>query len=333
VGIAVGRRGQTADDLLRDADVAMYAAKAGGKRRVARFDPSMHAALVARHTLSGELARALARDELQVHYQPIVELATGRPIAAEALIRWHHPVRGYLAPEEFISIAEETGSILALGRFVLMEAVARAAHWRRMPGVPDDFKVSINVSPLQLLQVEFVAEVVAALAAAELPAGALILEMTETVMLRDTQPTMAKLDELKRLGVGIAIDDFGTGYSSLGYLRRFPVDVLKIARDFVPLPMAVGSEDDWAVANTIVALGRTMNMRIVAEGIEYPSQLDRLRAMGCEFGQGYLFLRPTDERAFGRYLAARMTPVVAGREGEEPVADAAARRVTEAPAA
>jgi len=333
VGIAVGRSGQTADDLLRDADVAMYAAKAGGKRRVARFDPSMHAALVARHALSGELARALARDELQVHYQPIVELATGRPIAAEALVRWRHPVRGYLPPDEFISIAEETGSILALGRFVLMEAVARAAHWRRMPGVPDDFKVSINVSPLQLLQVEFVAEVVAALAAAELPAGALILEMTETVMLRDTQPTMAKLDELKRLGVGIAIDDFGTGYSSLGYLRRFPVDVLKIARDFVPLPLAAGSEDDWAVANTIVALGRTMNMRIVAEGIEYPSQLDRLRAMGCELGQGYLFLRPTDERSFGRYLAASVTPEAAGQEGEEPVGDAAARLFTEAPAA
>jgi diguanylate cyclase (GGDEF)-like protein len=333
VGIAVGRTGQTADDLLRDADVAMYAAKAGGKRRVARFDPSMHAALVARHTLSGELARALARDELQVHYQPIVELATGQPIAAEALVRWRHPVRGYLPPDEFISIAEETGSILALGRFVLMEAVARAAHWRRMPGVPADFKVSINVSPLQLLQVEFVAEVTAALAAADLPPEALILEMTETVMLRDTQPTMAKLDELKRLGVGIAIDDFGTGYSSLGYLRRFPVDVLKIARDFVPLPMLARREDDWAVANTIVALGRTMNMRIVAEGIEHPSQLDRLLAMGCEFGQGYLFLRPTDDLAFGRYLAARLSPAGDPTGADVGRGEAGTPLVVEAPAA
>jgi diguanylate cyclase (GGDEF)-like protein len=331
VGIAMGRPGQTADELLRDADVAMYAAKAGGKRRVARFEPAMHAALVARHTLSGELARALAHDALQVHYQPIVELATGRPVAVEALVRWRHPVRGYLPPDEFISIAEETGSILALGHFVLMEAVARAAHWRRMPGVPNDFRVSINVSPLQLLQVEFVAEVAAALAVAGLPPQALILEMTETVMLRDTRPTMAKLEQLKQLGVGIALDDFGTGYSALGYLRRFPIDVLKIARDFVPLPVAARGEDAWAVANTIVALGRTMKMQVIAEGIEEPGQLDRLREMGCELGQGFLFLRPTDDASFERYLAARVAGQVGvlWAAGEPPGGDGADGRVHE----
>jgi EAL domain-containing protein (putative c-di-GMP-specific phosphodiesterase class I) len=262
----------------------------------------MHAALVARHALSGELARAVANGDLRVHFQPIVELATGRVIACEALARWKHPTHGFVPPEEFISLAEETGSILALGRFVLAESAMQAGRWRRLGVVPPDFKMSINVSPLQLLQVDFVADVREVLEKSALPAEALIIEMTETVMLRDTQPTMAKLAELKELGVSIAVDDFGTGYSSLGYLRRFPVDILKIARDFVPLAEASAAEDGWAVANTIVALGRTMNIRIVAEGIEQPGQLRRLLEMGCEYGQGYLFLRPTDDSSFERYL-------------------------------
>jgi diguanylate cyclase (GGDEF)-like protein len=302
IGVATAREGQSADDLLRDADVAMYAAKSGGKRRVSFFDPSMHAALVQRHKLSGELARSVDRGELQVHYQPILELATGRVVGAEALARWYHPAKGFVAPETFIALAEENGSILGLGRFVLAESISRAGVWRRLPGVEPDFRVSVNVSPLQLLQVDFVREVAALLGETGLPPEALILEMTETVLLRDMQPTLDKLRDLKDLGVALSLDDFGTGYSSLGYLRRFPVDMLKIAREFVPSGDSAGSESDWAVAATIVALGRTMSLRIVAEGIEELGQLERLTAMGCELGQGYLFLRPCDAAAFERYL-------------------------------
>ena len=302
VGVATARPGQTADDLLRDADVAMYTAKSGGKRRVAFFDPAMHAALVQRHKLSGELARCVDRGELQVHYQPILELGTGRVVAAEALARWFHPIRGFVPPDTFIALAEENGSILALGHFVLADAIFQAGTWRRLPTADPDMRVSVNVSPLQLLQVDFVAEVATLLREAGLPPQALILEMTETVLMRDMQPTLDKLRELKELGVAISLDDFGTGYSSLGYLRRFPVDILKIAREFVPIGNPADSESEWAVANTIVALGRTMNMRIIAEGIEEVGQLERLKEMGCEYGQGYLFLRPCDAATFERHL-------------------------------
>ncbi len=305
IGIATGRPGQTADELLRDADVAMYAAKTSGKRRIARFDPSMHAALVARHTLSIELARGLERGEMEVHYQPIVELTTGRITAVEALARWRHPVRGLISPDEFIAIAEETGSIVALGRIILVEAAAQVARWSRTPGGPADLRLSINVSPVELLQVDFAADVREALEVAGLPADQLILEVTETVMLRDTQPTIAKLDELTRIGVGVAVDDFGTGYSSLGYLRRFPVSVLKIAREFVPPAESRTAEADWAVASTITALGQAMHLRVVAEGIEELVQLDRLRRMGCEFGQGFLFLHAVPALEIEPYLFGR----------------------------
>jgi diguanylate cyclase (GGDEF)-like protein len=302
IGIATGRPGQTADELLRDADVAMYAAKTSGKRRVARFDPSMHAALVARHTLSIELARGLERGELEVHYQPIVELSSGRITAIEALARWRHPVRGLVPPDEFIGIAEETGSIMVLGRIVLARAADQVAHWLRESAVSPDLRLTINVSPVELLQVDFVGDVRTALELAGLPGERLILEVTETVMLRDTQPTIAKLDELARIGVAVAVDDFGTGYSSLGYLRRFPVSYLKIAREFVPPAASPTAEADWLVAGTIVALGRAMRLGVVAEGIEERGQLDRLLQMGCEYGQGFLFLVPHDAAAIGPYL-------------------------------
>ncbi len=324
IGIATWRAGQSADELLRDADVAMYAAKTSGKRRIARFDPSMHAALVARHTLSVELARGLERGELEVHYQPIVELVSGRITAIEALARWRHPVRGLISPDEFIAIAEETGSINTLGRIVLVQAAAQVARWSRLPDIGPDLRVSINVSPVELLQVDFVGDVRSALEIAGLASDQLILEVTETVMLRDTQPTIAKLDELTRIGVGVAVDDFGTGYSSLGYLRRFPVSVLKIAREFVPPSHSQTAEADWAVASTIIALGRAMNLRVVAEGIEEAVQLDRLRAMGCEFGQGYLFLPPHDAATIEPYLRGVVEldggASVATRAAREPAA-------------
>ena len=237
IGIAAtSRADDTADVLLRNADVAMYTAKAAGKRRAAVFEPTMHAALVARHSLSAELSRSLGRGELAVFFQPIVRLADGQMAGVEALVRWRHPTRGLILPGEFIALAEETGLILALGRWVLAESAMRFGAWQAQPGVADDFFVSVNISPLQLQQPEFIDEIESILDATGLDPGRLVLELTETAMFQDTEATIVKLGALRARGVRIALDDFGTGYSSLGYLRRFPVDILKIARDFVVQP-------------------------------------------------------------------------------------------------
>ena len=292
IGIAAARDGIVrADDLLRNADVAMYSAKRGRADRVAVFDPTMHAAIVARHGLSVELARGVARGELEVVYQPIVALATGRMTGVEALVRWRHPTRGLLEPADFIEIAEENGAILPLGWFVLTEACRDMANWQRQR--PEErFTVAVNLAAAQLQEAGFVDDLKEVLASSGLDARDLVLEMTETVMFHDTQTTTARLDALRALGARIAVDDFGTGYSSLGYLRRFRVDVLKIAKEFIPSEES--DSEDWAFAHSIVALGRTLDLRIVAEGIEQPDQLERLRRLGCEFGQGYLFARPMD---------------------------------------
>ena len=238
VGIAMARStvpsglSESADDILRHADVAMYTAKAAGKRRFAVFDPAMHASIVARHELSAELARSVAHEELVVHYQPIVALDSGETVGVEALVRWRHPVRGLTHPDEFIGLAEENGTILALGRWVLAEA-CRTLVALRAAGGPERLMLSVNVSPLQLQRPDIVDEIEAVLAETGFDPADLVLELTETAMFRDTVTTIARLQAIRALGVRIAVDDFGTGYSSLGYLRRFPVDILKIARDFV----------------------------------------------------------------------------------------------------
>ena len=293
IGIAAtSRADDTADVLLRNADVAMYTAKAAGKRRAAVFEPTMHAALVARHSLSAELSRSLGRGELAVFFQPIVRLADGQMVGVEALVRWRHPTRGLILPGEFIALAEETGLILALGRWVLAEAAMRFGAWQAQPGVADDFFVSVNISPLQLQQPEFIDEIESILDATGLDPRRLVLELTETAMFQDTEATIVKLGALRARGVRIALDDFGTGYSSLGYLRRFPVDILKIARDFVVQPDLEQSE--WAFAHAIVALGQTLGLHIIAEGIEEAAQVERLLQLGCEFGQGFHLGLPID---------------------------------------
>jgi diguanylate cyclase (GGDEF)-like protein len=295
IGIAVGRDPiQQTDELLRNADVAMYTAKAGGKRRVAVFDPTMHAAIVARHALSAELARSIGHGELVVHYQPIIELATGRTAAVEALIRWRHPTRGLIGPDDFIALAEENGMILGLGRWVVEEACRQVAAWEAAGDVDDEFFVSVNLSPLQVQRPEFIEEIESVIEHSGLQPSRLVLELTETSMFQDTQATISKLEALRGRGVRIAVDDFGTGYSSLGYLRQFPVDILKIARDFV-VP-ADRPEDEWAFAHAIVALGQTLGLQIVAEGIEEAGQVERLLALGCVYGQGYHFARPMSAR-------------------------------------
>jgi diguanylate cyclase (GGDEF)-like protein len=293
IGIAVGRgEGEHADELLRNADVAMYTAKSAGKRRAAVFEPTMHATIVARHALSAELKRSMGRNELAVFYQPIVELDTGRIAGAEALVRWRHPTRGLVSPDEFIPLAEENGLILTLGRWVMAEACEQVAAWERGPGLSDDFFVSVNLSPVQLQQPELIPEIESTLKSSGLAPARLVVELTETAMFQDTETTLARLEALRALGVRIALDDFGTGYSSLGYLRRFPVDILKIAREFVvPAGRDAG---EWAFAHAIVALGHTLGLRIIAEGIEELAQAERLRGLGCELGQGYFFARAVE---------------------------------------
>jgi diguanylate cyclase (GGDEF)-like protein len=297
IGIAAGRNDQDrADDLLRNADVAMYTAKAQGKSQYAIFEPTMHAAIIERHALSSELSRGVGRGELLVYYQPIITLETGRIHGVEALVRWRHPTRGIVGPDEFIPLAEESGTILAVGRWVLTEACREAATWRETWPDAASLVLTINLSAAQLQQPDFVDELRGILAETGFPPDKLVLELTETAMFHDTQTTIARLQGLRQLGIRIAVDDFGTGYSSLGYLRRFQVDILKIARDFIG--SADGGNEDWAFAHAIVALGRTLDLRIVAEGVEQAGQLRRLREMGCEFGQGFLFARPTDGSTF-----------------------------------
>jgi len=295
IGIAAASRvDDNADVLLRNADVAMYTAKAAGKRRAAVFEPTMHAAIVARHSLSAELSRSLGRGELVVFYQPIVELASRRTVGVEALVRWRHPTKGLVLPDEFIGLAEETGLILSLGRWVLSETCAQYARWKGRPGIADDFFVSVNLSPLQLQQTEFIDEIESILAATGLDPNRLVLELTETAMFQDTEATIVKLETLRARGVRIALDDFGTGYSSLGYLRRFPIDILKIARDFVVQPDLEPGE--WAFAHAIVALGQTLGLKIVAEGIENAGQVERLIQLGCAYGQGFHLGHPVEAR-------------------------------------
>ncbi|HEY8800941.1 MAG TPA: bifunctional diguanylate cyclase/phosphodiesterase, partial [Candidatus Limnocylindrales bacterium] len=297
IGIAAGRDElDWADDLLRNADVAMYTAKAQGKSQYAVFEPTLHAAIIERHALSSELSRGVGRGELLVYYQPIVTLETGRIHGVEALVRWRHPTRGIVGPDEFIPLAEESGTILALGRWVLTEACREVASWRDIWPDASSLVLTINLSAAQLQQQDFVDELRGILADTGFPADNLVLELTETAMFHDTHTTIARLQALRQLGIRIAIDDFGTGYSSLGYLRRFQVDILKIARDFIG--SADGGSEDWAFAHAIVALGRTLDLRIVAEGIEQAGQLQRLRDLGCEFGQGFLFARPADGATF-----------------------------------
>jgi diguanylate cyclase (GGDEF)-like protein len=312
IGIAASGAGvDRADVLLRDADVAMYTAKQAGKNRFAVFEPTMHAAIVARHAMSTELSRGIAEGAIVVYYQPIIHLATGECYGAEALARWRHPTRGLIGPDDFIPLAEESGAILELGRAVLFEACRAAAGWPASPS-GNAPTVSVNLSAAQLSDDRFVEELVDILRATGLATDRLVLEMTETVMFHDTHATIARLQVLRDLGVRVAIDDFGTGYSSLGYLRRFPVDILKIARDFVA-PAEAGP-DGWAFANAIIALGRTLGLRIVAEGIEHQGQLIQLLDLGCELGQGFLFAQPLPETEIALVLG-RAYPVPGRRTG------------------
>jgi diguanylate cyclase (GGDEF)-like protein len=298
VGITLDTHGEKADTLLRNADVAMYTAKRRGKGRYQVFESSMHVEMVERLEMTAHLARAVEQHEFTLEYQPIVNLESRAIEGIEALVRWRHPTRGLLPPSEFIPLAEDTGLIVPLGWAILQEACLRAAGWQ-VPGHPP-LAVSVNLSPKQLADPNLVTEVGRALADSGLDPACLILEMTEDVLMHETDDILLTLREVKGLGVRLAIDDFGTGYSSLSYLERFPVDMLKIAKTFVD--QLGNGEPRSPLVEAVIGLGEALGLRTVAEGIETAQQLDRLRGLRCEQGQGFLFARPLDERAMDTLL-------------------------------
>ncbi|HET9443426.1 MAG TPA: EAL domain-containing protein, partial [Acidimicrobiales bacterium] len=287
LGIAVATDGATtAEDLLRNADIAMYMAKSRTQGGYEVFEARMHDSALQRLNLKADLQRALEHDELVLHYQPIYDLATGRPAGFEALVRWQHPERGLLGPGEFIPLAEESGLIVSLGRRVLEMACRQARRWYAVHGAT----MSVNLSRKQLTHPALVEDVAAILACAGLPPEAVTLEITESLVMHDVDATVAVLHQLRRLGVRIAIDDFGTGYSSLATLRHLPVDVLKIDKAFVD--GIATSQEDLILVSTVVELARGLGMATVAEGIEDEAQLAALKAVGCSHGQGYHLSRP-----------------------------------------
>jgi len=290
IGIAVASDvAESVEVLLRNADLAMYRAKADRHAAVVVFEPEMHDALLARLQVEDDLRGALGTGQLVLHYQPTVELATGAPIGVEALMRWYRPGLGIVPPHEFITIAEENGFIDAMGQWALFEACRQAVEWQPHARAGSVFSVGVNISAQQVTPA-LVDVVAAALAESGLPPAALLLEMTESVLLGRTDEAVEVLRALKRLGVRIAIDDFGTGFSSLSYLSRFPVDVLKIDKHFIADADRNGERAE--LARTIVQLGRSLRLVTIAEGIETPAQRQALLAMGCDYGQGYLFSRP-----------------------------------------
>jgi len=299
-----------AEDLLRDADTAMYHAKALGKSRHQVFDSSMHARASRLLQLEHDLRRAIDRKEFRVHYQPIVRVEDRRIAGFEALVRWQHPERGLEPPSEFIHLAEETGLVVPLGRAVLEEACRQAAHWHQSSG--DDLTVSVNLSVKQFSQPDLVEQVDAALRESGLPSRLLKLEVTESMVMENTDGAIALLRRLKALGVHIAIDDFGTGHSSLAYLKRFPVDNLKIDRSFIAdTPADRGAA---AITQAIIAMAHSLELKVIAEGVETEAQYQFLLAQRCDEYQGYFFSKPLPAeqmRALLEDAAARALSVIA----------------------
>jgi diguanylate cyclase (GGDEF)-like protein len=290
VGIATSRSADDRpDDIIRNADLALYDAKRQGKNRFKVFDSSLTTRALERLQMEGDLRQAVDRGEFRVHYQPLVELESGSIRGVEALARWEHPVRGWVSPADFIPVAEQTGLILTIGEWVLAEACRQGRVWYDELGEHAP-SVSANLSPRQFQQPDLVERVARILAETRLPASFLKLEITEGVAMEDAELAVATLWALRGLGIQLAIDDFGTGYSSLSYLKRFPVDTLKVDRVFVD---GIGQyPEDEAIIGAVTAFARTLGVDVTAEGIETAEQLERLRELGVDTGQGYYFARP-----------------------------------------
>ncbi|MER7008634.1 EAL domain-containing protein [Dactylosporangium sp. NPDC000555] len=305
IGVATAKAGDgdggpDPGELLRNADLAMYAAKGAGRDRYTLFDPAMYAGILREAEDRAELERALADEQFVIHYQPIVDLPTSRLIGVEALVRWQHPARGLLGPDTFIPLAESTGLIVPLGAWVLRQACEQLARWREEFPDAAAIRVNVNLSPRQFQHEGLVEEVSGILAETGADPHQIVLEITESLLMQDTDSTISTLGRLKALGVRLAIDDFGTGYSSLSYLKRFPVDILKIDRSFVDGITAEGG--DATLAEAVVQLGRALQLQTVAEGIETAEQWSTLQDLGCELGQGYLFAKPGAAEAISSIL-------------------------------
>jgi EAL domain-containing protein (putative c-di-GMP-specific phosphodiesterase class I) len=302
IGIAYGAN-IPAGDLLRDADIALYEAKSAGRDQYVTFKREMQAAVEDRLTLELDLRAASERGEFFLMYQPIFDLESGTVLGVEALLRWNHPTRGVVQPDMFIPLLEETKQIVEVGRWVLTEACRQAAEWR----LPErDMYVSVNVSARQLDDQNLVEDLRSALTAAGLEPSALVIEITETAIMRDAEMTARQLEIVKALGISIAIDDFGTGYSSLAYLRQFPVDILKIDRSFIA-PISDSAESK-ALLHTLVQLGKQLGLKTLAEGIEPHEQFCHLQDEECDSGQGFMFARPLDAADVDNFLSTLANP-------------------------
>jgi EAL domain-containing protein (putative c-di-GMP-specific phosphodiesterase class I) len=287
MGVAVMTPGLTEDEILRQADLALYHAKEMGKARSVVFAPGMHSEMLRRHETEAELRRSIENGDLHLLYQPVISLRRGHMVGAEALVRWRHPERGLVAPAEFIDLAETSGLIEPLGHWVIERACQQAAAWN--DGSP--FYLGVNLSVRQLHEASIVTQVGTALRNSGLPPECLICEITETMLARDPLAAAARLRELKDIGVRVALDDFGTGYSSLGRLRELPIDVLKIDGSFArDLATGTGS----SLARAIVYLGKAIDLLVIGEGVETKEQAAALRVLGCDLAQGFHFGRPIE---------------------------------------
>jgi len=292
-------------ELLRDAEVAMYRAKAKGEGAIEIFDPSMNAQALARLQIESDLRRGLERNEFQLYYQPLISLGSGMIDGWEALVRWRHPERGLVPPLDFIPIAEETGLIVPLGKWVLEEAVRQASLWRTKFYSDPPRLISVNISGRQFQHRDLVNTVMDVLDTSHFDPRCLKLEITESVMMRDPKTSLEAMNALRSLDIHLVVDDFGTGYSSLSYLKRFPVDTLKVDKSFVD---GLGKDSEsTAIVKAVISLAKALGMRVTAEGIETSEQLERLRALGCDQGQGYFFSRPVPAEAAENLLAAGTT--------------------------
>jgi diguanylate cyclase (GGDEF)-like protein len=290
VGISIGGGGEAPEALIRDADAALYRAKERGRGGYEIFDEVMRSRVIEHMQTENDLRRALQRNELELHYQPILKLSDGSIVAMEALLRWHHPERGLIGPAAFIPVAEESRLIIPIGRWVIEQACLQAAEWQQRAPDSAPIGVAVNLSARQIADPQLVGSISAALRTSGLDAGTLRLELTESTLIEDTESVERTLQSLKELGARLVLDDFGIGFSSLGYLKRLPLSAIKLDRSFVE--HLTEDSDDAAIVHAVTEMAQALNISVVAEGVETEEQLQAVRALGCGYAQGFYFARP-----------------------------------------